>query len=182
MDGVQIGCVILTLATFSHAFQICSEKQFDGTYKTKTCLNSCCGVTYFKYCCSSSISTSYYTTHYRWTTGVIVGIVIGVIAFIGLIVGIIICCVICCRSSQGQSGHVVQNQQQMTVVSGTTNTSYTPGYGYPAQATPGAYPPAPNYAQPQKGTYPQGAAYPPPQGGVYPPPQSAAYPPPQGGV
>ncbi|XP_046331581.2 rhodopsin-like isoform X2 [Haliotis rufescens] len=139
MDGVQIGCVILTLATFSHAFQICSEKQFDGTYKTKTCLNSCCGVTYFKYCCSS-------------------------------------------RSSQGQSGHVVQNQQQMTVVSGTTNTSYTPGYGYPAQATPGAYPPAPNYAQPQKGTYPQGAAYPPPQGGVYPPPQSAAYPPPQGGV
>ncbi|XP_071088076.1 cysteine and tyrosine-rich protein 1-like [Haliotis cracherodii] len=182
MDGVQIGCVILILVTFSHALQICSEKQSDGTYETKTCPYSCCGSTYFKYCCSSS--TSYFTTSYTWTTGVIVGIVIGIIALIGLIVGIIICCVCCCRSSQGQRGHVVQNQQQMTVVSGTTNTAYTPGYGYPAQSTPGAYPPAPNYAQPAypPEKHPQGAGYPPPQGGVYPPPQSAAYPPPQGGV
>ncbi|XP_046331583.2 protein shisa-4-like [Haliotis rufescens] len=178
MGGVRIGCVILTLVTFSYAFLICTEKQYDGTYKTKTCPNS-------KYCCSSS--TSYYTKSYTWTTGAIVGIVIGVLAFIGLIVGIIICCVCCCRSSQVRRGHVVQDQQQLTVVSGTTNTAYTPGYGYPVQSTPGTYPPPPNYAPPayspeMQGTHPQGAAYPPPQGGVYPSPQSAAYPAPQGGV
>ncbi|XP_046563676.1 cysteine and tyrosine-rich protein 1-like isoform X2 [Haliotis rubra] len=181
MYGVQIGCVILILVTISCAYEVCYEKQLDGTSQQKTCTYSCCGTTYAKYCCGSSSTTYHYA--YWLTTRAIIGIVIGVLCLIGLIVGVIICCVCCCKSSPGQRGQVIQNQHQLTVVSGTTNAAYTPGYGpapvaYPPTAAayppaPGAYPPAPAYTQ---------AAYPPEKPGTYLPPQNAAYPPPQGGV
>ncbi|XP_071088077.1 cysteine and tyrosine-rich protein 1-like [Haliotis cracherodii] len=134
MGGVQIGCVILTLVTFSYAIQ-CYEKKFDGTSKTKMCPYLCCGSsTYFRHCCGSSS-----TVDDTLDTGAIVGISFGVIAFTSIIVGIIICH---CRSPRGQ------NQQQLNVVLGTRNTAYSPGYGYPVQSTSGAYPPAPNDPKP----------------------------------
>ncbi|XP_046550092.1 uncharacterized protein LOC124259910 isoform X1 [Haliotis rubra] len=191
MYGVQIGCVILTLVTISCAIEVCYEKQLDGTSQLKTCAYSCCGTTYYKYCCGSSSFSSTYHYAYSLSTGAIIGIVIGALCLIGLIVGAIICCcVCCCRSSPGQRGQVIQNQPQLTVVSGTTNAAYTPGYG-PAQVayppTPAAYPRLQGHTRRLQGhthrLQPTLKQPIPREAGRYPPPQNAAYPPtPQGGV